>query len=302
MFNTDSTIPTAKLLYLSNKKLDFARQAELEREFFSAIRLKNGTFKFTYPNRLEDLNDLVNQFLSPGQPLKVMDVAVSSGITTAEWIASLKRAGIEPEVIAGDSVVNAFLISVGKHMHVLVDSTGYQLQLDVWGNAISTPIAKRSLISYFFPVMLLKTAVLLLFPYFQKICSGKSASKSARRFGVTCHSIQLVSPSLKHFENLAVIEDDILMNTGFKQCFDVIRAANILNRSYFSDSILSRMLLNLRSRLVLNGLLVLCRTNENGTNRATIFSLGQSGEFEVVARLNGGIDIESLVLQLPAQN
>jgi hypothetical protein len=65
-----------------------------EARFFSSLRLKNGAYKITRSHRLDDLNDLVNQ-LVPRRHLKVMDVAVSSGTTTLEWIEALHKAGID---------------------------------------------------------------------------------------------------------------------------------------------------------------------------------------------------------------
>src|SRR5207247_10375452 len=80
------------------------------------------------------------------------------------------------------------------------------------------------------------------------------------------------------------------------------RAANILVRSYFDDETLTRMLLNLRSRVVEGGLLVVCRTEKGGINRGTLFRLADSGDLAPVARLGGGSDTEDLVTSLPVES
>jgi chemotaxis methyl-accepting protein methylase len=97
---------------------------------------------------------------------------------------------------------------------------------------------------------------------------------------------------------LDVIEDDILTNESLKTRFHVIRAANILNRSYFSEPVLVQMLSNLRSRLVANGLLIICRTNPDGENHATIFQLSQTGWLDVVGKLGASSEIEELAAGL----
>lgn len=298
MLTDDSTTPTAKYLYFFSEHLDSEKLTELEEKFFSSIKLKNGTYKLTYRNRLDDLNDFVNELLPPFRPLKIMDVAVSSGITTAEWISSLERGGIECQMVAGDSVANAFLISVGKNFHALVDSTGHQLQLDIWGRAISTPIGGQNLMLYLLPILLIKTVSLLLFPKLRRACSENKTARQVSFCGITCRRLELVSPSLKKHADVAIIEDDILVNKSFKRCFHVVRAANILHRSYFSDSVLSAMVVNLRDRLMANGLLIICRTNDCGVNNGTVFVLTESGKLEVLARLNDGDEIEDLVLGL----
>ena len=48
------------------------------------VALKNGTFKTTYPNRLDDINKaFFPHVLSlAGRPIRIMDVGASSGIST----------------------------------------------------------------------------------------------------------------------------------------------------------------------------------------------------------------------------
>jgi hypothetical protein len=118
------------------------------------------------------------------------------------------------------------------------------------------------------------------------------------RWGATCHSVTLVSPSLHRFPHLRAVEDDILLNTSYSRQFHALRAANILNLAYFDIPTLEKMVRNLRSRLLPGGLLICCRTNEEGVNHATIFTLEADGRLRAAARLNAGSEIESLVLGL----
>jgi hypothetical protein len=61
------------------------------------------------------------------------------------------------------------------------------------------------------------------------------------------------------------------------------------------------MLINLRSRLLPGGLLIVCRTNAAGVNNATVFGLEQDGRFVETARLNEGSEIADVVLRLPGR-
>jgi hypothetical protein len=78
----------------------------------------------------------------------------------------------------------------------------------------------------------------------------------------------------------------------------VVRAANILNRAYFSDTQLRQMLANLKRSLTAGGVLMVCRTGEGNRTAGTLFRLTDEGEFSVVERLNEGSELEDLVTSL----
>jgi hypothetical protein len=285
-------VPTAFELYFAGRTPAPGGHGleELERLFFDSIALRNGTFKTTWHRRLEDLNALVQRLLPPQRPLEIMDVAVSSGVSTAEWLLSLERAGIDCHMLAGDAVVDAFLISVGR-LRALTDRTGHLMQLDIAGRAVRMPPPRRrDRIRYLPLTVLMKTAARLF-----------DLSESARqsRFGVTCQPLALTSVSLAQMPKLRAVEDDILLNTSYPQRFHVLRAANILNLAYFDVPTLERMVRNLRARLLQGGLFVVCRTNEAGVNNASVFTLRNDGRFAATARLNAGSEIADLVLRLP---
>jgi hypothetical protein len=294
-------VPTAFELYFAARTAAPGGQEleELERLFFDSIALRNGTFKTTWHRRLEDLNALVQRLLPPQRPLEIMDVAVSSGVSTAEWLLSLERAGIDCHMLAGDAVVNAFLISVGR-LRALTDRTGHMMQLDIAGRAVRMPPPRRRDKLRYLPLTLLMKCATRLFDLSASThASARNAGQT--RLGVTCQPLALTSPSLARMSKLSAVEDDILLNTSYTRRFHVLRAANILNLAYFDSGTLERMLMNLRSRLVPGGLLIVCRTNEAGVNNASVFTLGEDGRFGLTARLNRGSEIADLVLRLPPE-
>jgi hypothetical protein len=109
----------------------------------------------------------------------------------------------------------------------------------------------------------------------------------------------LVSPSVGKPAHIEFVEDDIQQNEGPRGGFHVVRAANILNKGYFSDEALLGMIANLRARLQAGGLLAVCRTTNDGINLATVFRLVETGRLDIVARLGAGSEVESLALSLP---
>lgn len=293
------TVPTAFELYFAGQeragpeRLDEQQRATREDLFFHSIQLRNGTYKSTAHRRLDDLNALVMGLLPPQRPLQIMDVAVSSGVSSAEWLVALEQAGVECHMLAGDAVVNASLISLGR-LRALADKTGHLLQLDINGRAIRLPPPRRrDRIRYAALTTLMKTVARLFDLHTQP------GDPTQKRLGATCHPLTLMSPSLREFPHLRTVEDDILLDTGYRQRFHVLRAANILNLAYFDAPTLERILLNLRSRLLPGGLLIVCRTNDAGVNNGSVFILEEDGRFTTTARLHAGSEIAEVVLRLP---
>ena len=297
-----ASVPTAFELYFAarEQRRDAAQLEESEDLFFHSIELRNGTRKTTRHRRLDDLNILVQGLLPPQRPLEIMDVAVSSGISSAEWLVSLERAGIDCHMLAGDAVVDAFLISLGRGLRALADKTGHLMQLDIAGEAVRLPPPRRRDRIRYLPFILLMRAATRLFGA-QARARAHPGGQPLRRLGATCHPLTLMSPSLRRLPQLRAVEDDILVNTSYPQRFHVLRAANILNRAYFDVPTLERMLLNLRGRLLPGGMLIVCRSSEAGVNHGTVFTLGDDGRFRSIARLNEGSEIADLVLQLPPE-
>jgi hypothetical protein len=289
-------VPTARALLLG-PVLEPLVQEEREAAFFNSIRLENGTYKTTASHRLDDLNALLLSFVPDARPLRVMDVAISSGITTLELLNTLEAAGIQCDLTAGDRSLTALLITIGNSLAALVDGNGYPLQFDIFDLAIPNPPGGRNLVRYWAPLFLLKGAKWLCFHHL-KPNSDSIRPSLWQRLGLRCRALALVSPRLKSRPNLTLIDDDILTNRAIRGSFHLIRAANILNKAYFDDQVLQDTLHNLHSRLLPQGLLAVCRTEEDATNHGTIFRENGKGQFEVAARLGDGSEIESNILRV----
>jgi hypothetical protein len=291
-------VPTAREMYFSNGSRDAASQERLERSFFGSIRQKNGTYKYTYSRRLDDLNELVAKLLPIQRPLRIMDVAVSSGAITLEWSRMLERIGVVHTMTASDINLDAYLLSFLPGLRVLVDRNGYPLQYDIFGRPLMNPPLwwQKGL---YLPVLLPLRACLRL------VFGPARAAGIAGRL-LPCRAIKLVSPALLTNNRIKLIEDDITTNDSIHKTYQIVRASNILNRSYFDESTLVRILGNLRGRLVEGGLLVICSTTgdlrrddqTSISNDGSIFALNASGQFKLVSRIGAGSAVEDLVLGL----
>src|SRR5262249_46243598 len=78
-----------------------------ERVFFSRLRLSNGVYKTTYSGRFGDVNEMIAKWLPSQTEIAVMDVAISSGVSTVELCEWLMKKGWRPSIVAGDRQIEA---------------------------------------------------------------------------------------------------------------------------------------------------------------------------------------------------
>jgi hypothetical protein len=230
----------------------------IEHRFFKALSLPNRTFKTTQEHRLDDVNDAAWPHIValPSRPLKILDVAASSGISTVEWYEHLSSRGLDFSMIATDMTVKASLLTVGP-LAAVVDANEQFLHIDMAGVGMltSTNSIRR-------PIIAVRTA---LFSVLFRMMNGR----------INRQSMELVSRRFAANGKIQMLEDDLLApnQPRFVHTFHVIRAANILNLSYFKQSEILRILSNLKERLVDGGLLTVCRSGHDGVNNGSIFQL-----------------------------
>lgn len=260
-----------------------------EAAFFASIRLRNGTFKTTDHHRLDDLNMLVIgewQKLDR-KPRQIMDVGVSSGITSREWAEALTRAGIDAEILATDLSMRGSLVRLLPGYDVLLDRDGKVLQ-HILGNrpvrwSLEGP--RDFLRGTGFVVLALNAFANTLLP----LTNGRQRGED----------ILLVNPHARTDARLSFAEDDILAPNPEHLLgrFNAIRVANLLNHGYFDAAQLRRAVNNLKDRLVGAGsFLIVNRTHADGTNHGTMFRLSETNKFEIAAKIRDGSEIEDIVL------
>lgn len=291
--------PTTREIFFQ-KEASPALQEQLEREFFSRVALPDGTIKTTYSRRLDDLNRMVLPHvrrLGP-RPLRIADVAASSAISTLEWQEFLQAEGVACRVSAGDRLFHASLVRVTRGFEALIDGAGNVLHLDVLGRGI--PPRAPGLRGWV--TALLGGAVGLALHLDHR--APAHAGRSSRQTGwLRSEPVLLASRRVIERGSVELVEDDLLAQNRPEQLgvYHVIRAANILNRGYFPEPVLARMVATLRERLRPEGLLIVCRTDAGGGNQASLFQWQTSRRFRLLERLGAGSEIEELVLGAGSQ-
>ncbi|MDQ6926838.1 MAG: hypothetical protein M3154_11480, partial [Candidatus Eremiobacteraeota bacterium] len=263
-------------------------EAEIATEtlFFRHLRMPNGTYKTTYPNRMPDVDAAVADVIAaappgPGMRVQVLDVGVSSGVTTIEFADALAMRGMDVTVVAVDLFVSAFLHRVAG-VDLLCDASGQVLQ-------IASPLGVKGR-PHDPHASFARASLQRLFDGVEQIIGSPDGARRGT-------PIQLVSPRLVRRPGTAIVEHDLTTpRDEWVDRFDVVRAANVLNRDYFDDTTLRRMLVHLMTYVRSGGLLVLCRTHdETRTNHASVLRRAD-GMFDVVTRIGDGSEIESLAV------
>jgi hypothetical protein len=267
---------------------DLGRKSELD--FFSSIKLSNGTFKHTYGGRYEELNrELVRLLVRSGADVdRVLDVGVSSGTTTLELLDDLREAGFSPRITATDLFLEAYLVPLYPLCRALVDGDGFPLQYELFGAAVRPWLRRRDYADGMVVARWLAN----------RIC-GRRAREVLRR-GEDVRPVRLISPRLANHPDVEILQDDIFEhNPALAGRFDLVRAANILTRYYFGEEQLRRGIAHLRSYLAGPGALLLVARTYHGRqdSHGTLFELMPDRRLRAVRRFGQGSELESLMVE-----
>ena len=263
---------------------------QMEREFFSGLMTRNGTWKTTFHDRFAD----INRFLADRARERLLDVAdvldvgVSSGISTLEMFEDLRAAGCGARIVGTDLQPDAFLVQAAPGARVLVDETGFPLMLEICGHAVRPWVAAADY----------RNGRLVPRKLANLILSARAKAILRRADHPRIAHVKLVTPRLRDVTPIQIVKDDIRQpNAGFAGRFGFIRIANVMNRSYFAEDVLTGMAKNARNYLAGTGSsMLVIRTHEDGSNHGTLFRLVRDGIFEVDARFGKGSEVEELVL------
>lgn len=263
----------------------------MEEDFFTSLMTRNKTYKTTFHDRFSDISPYLRDYLlhlgSPSQ--HILDVGVSSGISTVELYDELRRGGLEVRILATDTLIDAYLVEVFPGCHALLDPDGFPLRFD-FPLGTMKPWVKRD--DYFSGLFIVRKFVNTVFT--------RRAHRILEKTGdARVIEVKLLTPRALDKVDISVCTDDIgRYNRAFASRFDFVRAANILNKGYFSADMLSTIIGNIGRYLRKpHGSFLVVRTHHDRTNHGTLFRLGSGQHFEVVHRFGAGSEIEDLVLR-----
>jgi SAM-dependent methyltransferase len=261
---------------------------ELQARYLTTMRLRSGVFKSTNAHRMDDAADLVVRHIAGRSTgaLRVLDVACSSGVSTVELHEKLQRAGFACETFGTDIVTDVSLIEDANGLGVLFDSSANVLRVEWRGTSLPWPPVRSDML--FRPLHVAKTAFRL-----RTALRGLRRALHGDTVGYRVTLVPLTTAAADGLSGVSLVQESI-DEPRIVGPFDIVRAANILNHGYFDQAVLRRMMRAIVGRVADGGLLLVLRTGMDFVNRGTLFRCGR--EITVLERLNGGSEVESLVM------
>ncbi len=223
----------------------------------SAFRL-GGTYRTTAPGRHVQSNRVLLDHV-PDRPLTVVDVGISDGSTTLELLDAL-----------GDRVGRLF----GADRVLALTARRRGRWVAFFDQDRCVLVATRHLLLY---------APDALVPLFA---------------GAPGQRVSLVQPALERRartdERVALVTHDVFAPWPGPPA-DVVRLANLLNRTYFSDADIGRALSQCHRMIVPDGLLQLVENRPGLGEQGALYRRGEAG-FVRVAQVGAGSDVDGLVV------
>lgn len=290
------TIPASVYLALEPDSA-FVRSAQFEAAedaFYASLRTASGSWKTTHRRRLDRIEDLFFEVISrgAGSPSVLMDIGISSGITTLEWLAKFERRGMKPRVIGTDISLSVYIATLGRSFRALVESGGSILQLELFGRGIRLWCGWRDYLNGTFVIR--KTLAALAQWRLTRL--GVKFPIERTHFGNETNvsgPYRLVTPQLKGRADVVLSDDNILLDTPaeFVGAADVVRIANVLQHGYFSADQIAIAVRNLRARCRGEGSLIIVCRDRDGSLEGSILRVSATG-YVVEARLGPGSEVE----------
>ncbi len=250
-----------------------------EAQLFRSLRMPNGTYKTTAWRRLEPLDNLTVSLVQASEPVQLLDVGASSAVTTAELVTLLRSRFERVTAVAADLFMHAEIVRVPFGGEVLLHRASRSAVEASWG-----------------PIKIVDDALTLARPLsilrklFMKLITAAVGLARAVGIPLETRPLNLVSRKASD-ESIYFVECDIFQQRNdWSERFLIVRAANILNKGYFSDDLLKTGIAHLASYVAPGGLLVLARCIGEEIH-ATVFRKDGT-RLLVEARLGDGSEVE----------
>jgi hypothetical protein len=188
-------------------------------------------------------------------------------------------------------LLEAELVEDANHRGFVFDPAGNVLRVELDSGSLPWPPMRADPI--FLPLRTARAALYLR--------RSLTRARHARRDGMDGYQvtrIPLTTGSAEGVRGLS-FEQEAIDEPQVPGVFDVVRAANILNLSYFRDTDLVRMIRAILKRVAADGFLLVLRTGADGINRGTMYHRSHDG-LAVLEHLNGGSEVQTLVAAVGA--
>jgi hypothetical protein len=272
------------------------------------VRLPNGIWKQTGSGRLRDVDATLVMLLesthAPQKPVSVLDLAVSTGVTSVELYEML-RERFAVDFVASDFFADLFAVRpTHRRWAIVMDGAGAVLQHVIGPFVLPGQIAesaaypvnrvlKRVSNDWFAPRARATLAQVHTgeLSYFTPVPVGEMEVMRLPLLSYRCLDL------IEHDPRFRFVPLDILRPLG-RRAF-VVRAMNIITPDHFDPPTAKTALLNCAHAVEPGGILITGRSNDTvaGREHVTFYRVA-NGRLTPLARLHGGCELESVATEL----
>ena len=226
----------------------------------------NTTFKTTEKKRHLKSNDSLKKYITENSI--ILDIGASTGITSQELIHNVDR--FKKYFVTDFNLYIKYFVSKNNITYIL--------------NNDNVPI-------------LIATDYLVCYPQESRVAQHlfKHGIEEAKEKHM---QTLLIEPNLMKItqenKNIHILEYNIFDKWQYEQP-NIIKIANLLNRVYFSDNLITEALLNMLHLLPENGILQIVENREQ--EQGALYKK-HMGQFEKISHIHKGTNIDDLILSI----
>lgn len=245
---------------LYNQILDEPNADRIAERILLLFTDERGVYKRTYSKRFEEFDafviERIQETFDPGTTLTLHDFGVSDARTSVDFFHRIAAFYRDFIFDASDYDPAVHVIESGR-MKLTINSRGRLLEI-VWPPFVFNKMKRDSLIKYPLNYLLCLFATRFLArPLLRKHGSGQIKSERICLFAPVALRLE------KTDARFHLMQQDLL--SPINEAVHIIRAMNILNRSYFSDAEIVTIMRNIHSELLDGGLFVTGSNQDSNT-------------------------------------
>jgi len=282
-------------LYDSLNDLSFTEIDELQERMLARFALHNGLLKYTHSQRFNDFDQLAMRHIRtqfPNSEIRVHDLGASDGRTSCDFYDALTALFGERLYFLSSDYAPCLYVLKRKNSanRLILDSNEHLLQIIV-GPFVFNVVRPESVKLY--PINHL-IRYIAMFAYANPLLAAHKKGTphiERRRLVLLCRKGREYINTRKNFH--FKVYDVMSESTGR---YDIIRAMNVLNYSYFTESELLRAIRNIFCALKNGGLFITGSNVERSTIvNGTIYKKSND-RMEAIAMSGKGSQVDSIIV------
>lgn len=293
--------PVAIDLYTRINEIDPQKQEQSEEIILENFSFSDGSYKKTHSNRFNDFDEkIINRLedvFDNNKKLLVHDLAVSDGRTSFDFFSKLQKTFLNLDFFASDK--NMFVYAQtdlkNKKKKIITDEAGKILQIIFPPFVLNFYTSKRAWRfkikkAIFYPLNFILLNLLKV-TFIRNIFFKAGEEKQK----ITLLQNKVLSLT-KTKNNFHIQNYDLLQKNPDQ--FDIIRAMNVLNFSYFTPEEVKTIVFNILNSLKEGGLFVVGANKAAATPVNGDLLIKKNGRFESLEKFGEGAPFREIILSI----